>query len=100
MDQRRLELHDLLTSIVDNVYFEPPEDIKLKYPCIVYHKKTGDTDFANNKPYKFRVRYSAILMDTNPDSEYFEKLAMLPECTYSDHYTTDGVCHDAFNIYY
>ena len=100
MDQRRLELHELLKTIVKNVYFEPPEDIQLKYPCIVYHRNTGDTKFANNRPYNFRVRYNMVLMDTDPDSEYFEQLASLPECNYTQHYTTDGVCHDAFNIYY
>ena len=70
MDQRRQKLHELLETIVKNVYFEPPENKLLEYPCIVYHRKTGDTRFANNKPYNFHVCYNMVLMDTDPDSEY------------------------------
>ena len=100
MDQRRQKLHELLETIIKNVYFEPPENKLLEYPCIVYHRNKGDTRFANNKPYNFHVRYNMVLMDTDPDSEYLEQLVSLPECEYTNHYTTDGVCHDAFNIYY
>ena len=37
---RRLQLHEELCSVLGsrNVYFQPPETIKLTYPCIIYSK--------------------------------------------------------------
>ena len=36
--ERRLELHEILCTILGsrNVYFQPPESIKMNYPAIVY----------------------------------------------------------------
>lgn len=99
---QRIKLHELLVSILGsrNVYFQPPESIKLLYPCIIYKRSTGDTQFANDAPYTFRVRYQITYIDKNPDSEVIEKLAKLPMCTYDRHFTSDNLNHDIFNIYY
>lgn len=37
----RLEFHNKLCDLLGskNCYFQPPSDILLKYPCIVYHEK-------------------------------------------------------------
>ena len=99
---QRIKLHELLVSLLGtrNVYFQPPESIKLSYPCIVYKRSTGDTQFANDTPYTFRVRYQITYIDKKPDSEMIEKLANLPMCTYDRHFTSDNLNHDIFNIYY
>ena len=99
---QRIKLHELLVSILGsrNVYFQPPESIKISYPCIIYKRSTGDTQFANDAPYTFRVRYQIKKKKKNPDSEVIEKLAKLPMCTYDRHFTSDNLNHDIFNIYY
>ena len=97
----RTKLHEKLVSILGtrNVYFQPPESIKMQYPCIVYKRSTGDTQFANDNPYTFRVRYQVTYIDKNPDSDVLEKIADLPMCTYDRHYTSDNLNHDIFNLY-
>ena len=103
IDVRRLELHEKLIDILGsrNVYFQPPSNVQMKYPCIVYQRSTGDTQFADNVGYKFTKRYQIILIDKNPDNnEVINKLTMLPMCTYDRHYTADNLNHDTFNLYY
>lgn len=98
----RLELHSTLVEILNssNVYFQPPETIKMKYPCIVYQRSSGDSAFANNKGYRFTTRYQITLIDKNPDNPILDQIAALPLCTYDRHYNVDNLNHDVFNIYF
>ena len=47
---RRLKLQTLLESIkgVSKVYFQPPETVKMSYPCIVYLLDADKGLHANN----------------------------------------------------
>ena len=100
MSTKRLELNDIFLSMVDHVYFQPPESMKLNYPCVVYERDTGDTQFADNNPYIHVTRYKVTVIDADPDSEIPGKVARLPMCTLSTHFTKDNFNHDVFNIYY
>lgn len=101
-DDRREELQDILETILgsSNVYFQPPETVKMTYPCIVYSRSSGDTQFAGDKPYSFRILYQVIVIDKDPDSVYILRLASLPECVFDRHYTVNNLNHDVFNLYY
>lgn len=83
-----------------NVYFQPPESVKLRYPCIIYSRDSEKTDFANDKPYQHKIQYMVIVIDPNPDSVLLEEVAMLPTSTFIRHYTADNLNHDVYNIYY
>lgn len=99
----RLQLQALFEELIEskNVYFQPPENVKLNYPCIVYKRGTiGKTEFANDKPYQFKIRYSVTIIDKNPDSVLIEKIASLPMCLFERHYTVDNLNHDVYNLYY
>jgi len=100
--ERRLELQSLLELLLGtrNVYYQPPESVKMAYPCIVYSRSSGDSQFANDKPYKHQVMYQVILIEKNPDSAMLERLAMLPMSRFIRHYTVDNLNHDVYNIYY
>lgn len=103
MMSNRLKLHEELVNVLGtrNVYFQPPETIKMKYPCIVYEKENIEILFADNKPYKTRVRYSVTVIDTDSESEVAGKiLAHFPMCVYSGHYTADNLNHDSLILYY
>lgn len=103
----RLELHEILCDILDmqepngdrHVYFDPPESIKMHYPAIRYVRKNIDKIHANNKAYKNRKAYEVILIDSNPDSEFIDKLLQLEYCSYDRHYKADKLNHDIFTIY-
>jgi len=98
----RLELQDILVSILGsaNVYFQPPPTMSLKYPCILYRRERINTEFANNLPYKHKKRYSVTLIDSNPDSLIIDKLLMLPACIFDRHYTSNGLNHDVYTLYF
>lgn len=100
---KRLELHRILKELLDsdNVYFQPPESVKLKYPCVIYSRENGDSQFADNKTYVFFYRYQIIYIDRNPDSDFPTRLlSTFPKCTYDRHYTADNLNHEVFNLYY
>ena len=99
---RRLELKQILTNILGspNVYFQPPESLKIKYPCIIYSRSSLDTKYANNLPYLHTSRYDMQLISRNQETEIVKALAALPMCSYDRFYTVDGLNHNSFTIYY
>lgn len=98
----RLELQALLTTVLgsDNVYFQPPETIKMQYPCIVYNRDYAITEFADDKPYLHRKRYQVTVVDPNPDSTIPAKIAALPLCVFDRFYTADNLNHDVYKLFF
>jgi hypothetical protein len=96
----RLQLHQLLETFTENVYFQPPTNIQLKYPCIIYKRDFADTQFANDKPYKFMLRYAITVIDPNPDSDIPSKVASMPMSLFNRFYTADNLNHDVYNVYF
>ncbi len=102
MAQSRLDLQDLLVELLssDYVYFQPPVNVKLQYPCIIYKREDIATKFADNSPYKHKTKYQVTVVDTNPDSEINGKVRELPLCSYDRFYTADNLNHDVFNLFF
>lgn len=98
----RLELQTILEELLGsrNVYFQPPESIKMKYPAIVYSKSDIANDSADNLIYKQSHFYQLIVIDEDPDSEIVEKISKLPKCRFNRHYTADNLNHDTFTLYF
>lgn len=98
----RLELQNLLESILGsrNVYYQPPESIKIKYPAIIYSRNNIDNNFADDIVYMQNHTYQIIVIDANPDSEIVDKISKLPMCRYNRHYTSDNLNHDVFILNY
>mgnify|MGYP007069846612 CR=1 FL=1 len=94
------ELHEVLLTITDHVYFQPPETVKLIYPCIIYERSKIGALWANNRPYKFNTSYQVTVIDKDPESEIIDKLAELPLCLHNSHYVADDLNHDVFTLYY
>ena len=99
---RRLELQTILENILGsrNVYFQPPSNTKLSYPCIIYNRSNIESRYANNTKYNTRVRYSLMLIGRSPESELVKELLKLPYCSYDRFYTADTLNHDTFTLYY
>ena len=98
----RQELQDLLVDLLgsDAVYFQPPTNVVLTYPCIVYKRDRAVTDFADNAPYAHRLRYQVTIIDRDPDSAIPGKIALLPLCLFDRFYTAENLNHDVFNIFF
>ena len=98
----RTELHEKLVEILGsrNVYFQPPSNVKMKFPAIEYHLGNINTVRANNSPYLFRTSYEITLMEKEPDSERVKQLLLLPYCTFDRSFVSDNLYHNTFTIYY
>lgn len=97
---QRLQLHQILKSIVPHTYFQPPENLSMTYPAIRYEVDDADTAFADNIPYRFTWRYQLTLITEDPDDPAREKLVSLPMCRYDRHYAKGELHHYVFNIFY
>lgn len=98
----RLDLQNLLESVLGsrNVYYQPPESIRINYPAIIYSRNNIDNNFADDIVYMQNHTYQVIVIDANPDSEIVNKMSKLPMCRYDRHYTSDNLNHDVFIINY
>lgn len=83
-----------------NVYFQPPESIKLKYPAIVYQLSGMDIQYSNDGVYKTKKAYTLILIDPNPDTPLVDVMKMMPLCRFNTFYQADNLNHYVFSIYY
>lgn len=101
-EQRRLELHAILTNILEskNVYYQPPETIRMSYPSIVYKRDNIQNDFANNGVYSQHYVYEVTVIDEDPDSEIVDKVSKISTSNFERHFTVDNLNHDVFTIYY
>jgi hypothetical protein len=101
---KRLELHALLVSTLGstNVYFQPPSNLTMQYPCIVYQLDNAKTEFAGNHPYSHAKRYQVTVIDRNPDSGMLisDDVAQLPLSSFVRPFTADNLHHYVFNLYY
>lgn len=99
---QRLDLQAILVDLLgsENVYFQPPSNLQMVYPCIIYKRDDISTIHANNFPYKHKKRYQVTTVDVNPDSNIHDKLADLPFCAYERSFSADNLNHDVFNLYF
>jgi hypothetical protein len=97
---QRQKLHQLLETFTPNVYFQPPTNVQLRYPCIVYQRDFADSKFADDIPYSYVQRYMIVVIDRNPDSEIPSKVAAMPRSLFNRFYTADDLNHDVFSVYF
>lgn len=97
---KRLDLHQILKAIAPNVYFQPPSNVQMTYPCIVYKRDRAETEFADNKPYSHDKGYQITVISRDPDDGIYDKVAALPKCTFDRFFTNDNLNHDVFTIFF
>lgn len=96
----RLDLQILLETITAHVYFQPPESLKMIYPCIVYERSSDSVKYADNQRYFGKKRYQVTVIDANPDSTIPDLVSLLPECAFERHFTADNLNHDIYYLYF
>lgn len=98
----RLELHEILCGVLGSrhVYYQPPENVQMEYPAIVYSRNSIENAFAENSVYKQDHQYQIIVIDKDPDSKTMDAVSKLPMCRFVRHYEKDNLNHDVFTIYY
>lgn len=96
------ELQFLLETLLEskNVYFQPPSNIKLSYPCIVYKLDHINIKYAGNLPYRNAKRYSVTYVDKSPDQYIPDKIGELPTASFDRFYVADNLNHYAYRLYF
>ena len=83
LSERRSGLDALLRSIVkqrcgsENVYYQPPANLRMKYPCICYKLEKIRSLKADGRVYRQTFHYSVTVIDTKPDSEMTAAMGLL-----------------------
>lgn len=98
----RLDLQKALESILgsSNVYFQPPSNYAISYPCIVYELSDLKKQYASNIPYSQKERYTVTIIDKNPDSRFISSLSKMAYSSFDRHYIADNLHHYVFTIFY
>lgn len=99
----RDNFHQLLVDVLGsrNVYFQPPESIRMNYPCIKYDKDNNWTLHADDSKFIGKSRYTVTLIDYDPDSDEFNsKLNEIPYSSLDRTYTADNLNHFVYTIYF
>ena len=101
VEERRLVLQDALETIVGKgrVYFNPPENIKLGYPCIVYTRSRVNARYADGVVYDAMTSYDLTYISRDPRDLPVGEFYKLPYCSHNRHYVTDNLHHDVFTIH-
>ena len=92
------KLEEILGS--RNVYYQPPESLKINYPAIIYNREKIDISRANNKTYIKNNRYALVYIDKTPDSPVIDRLLELPYCSHDRQYKSENMIHDALTLYW
>lgn len=96
----RAQLQSRLETICENVYFQPPPNVQMEYPAIVYERQRAHSDHADNEPYRVLKQYQLTIISRSPDESLFDSVAALSSCRHERFYVADNLNHDVFSIYF
>ena len=103
LETSREELQNKLETFLDsrNVYFDPPESIRMKYPAIVYNLYRLNQRFADNKPYRLLPCYLVTIIDRESNLDWVKNMLETFEyCSLERTYYADNLAHYSFILFY
>lgn len=95
------ELNELLVEFLGtrNVYFQPDENTKMKYPAIVYEFSDQTAEYANNSPYRRTDGYELTCIDRDPSVPVRLKIEEL-NARFVRTSKMDGLTHYIYELYF
>lgn len=103
-EARRLILQKNLEDFTGRpVYFQAPTSptVKLQYPCTVYSLSDIYANSADDMNYKAVRRYQVTYMTKSPaDSLIDEFITHFRQISFSRHFTSDGLNHYIYDLYF
>ena len=102
-EHNRLEFHEKLCTMLGsrNVYFQPPETVKLSYPCIVYSRNDDYVRHADNTGYMAVDCYRVQIIAKDPAFELFETFTSKWQYVRQEPpFTADNMNHHNYTVYY
>lgn len=100
MSRERLKLHEKLVAAIgnNNVYYQPPENFKMKYPCIRYQPNRVNIGYADNKAFTRFKGYIVTFIHKDPDSDVNDHILDIEGVRFDRNYTADDLIHDVYEI--
>lgn len=83
----------------NRVYFQPPENLKIGYPAVIFHLSKVKLDHADDVPYKGAREYSITLIAKEPEPDVLDEILKIPYTTLDTTYIVDGMNHFVFTTY-
>lgn len=102
-EERRLELDAKLRLLIGNgnVYFQPPESVRIKYPCLIYKFTGVEIKHADNGHYYKVRKYDMLHVHRDPDTDFIDSInTYVKYASFDRRYISDNLYHDAYIIYY
>lgn len=99
----RIELHKKLCDLLGskNVYYQPPESLKINLPAIIYYADTPQEVNANNGVYFLGHRYHVTYLTLDPDSQVVDDiLTSFKKIHAETFFKKDNTNHYQFTLYY
>lgn len=99
---KRIELQTILETFLPSVYFQPPSNIRMSYPCIVYSKTpSGSAEYANNSPYKRTQLYTITVIEKSPETDLVDRIfEHFNYCSIGSNFIKDNLHHTILNLYF
>ena len=100
MKDREKVLIKIKEKICPNVYFTPPENIKINYPACIVTREDLSVHRANNNLYIISIGYKLVYVSKSEADDVFIKV--LNNFNYSNfrtEYKVNGLYHKVFIVY-
>lgn len=96
------ELCEKLKAIpgVKAVYYMPPENLKMVYPCIRVKLAKDKPIYASNRIHINTNRYTVTLITTDPISSIPDAIRDIGYCSFDTTYTSGNLNHYVYTIFY
>lgn len=104
MTEPRKKLDDTLRRVLQetagrvNLYYQPPANLRMQYPCIRYELNRIRNIHANGHVYLQHPSYTVTVIDLDPDSKITAAVSCLDQCRHDRHFTADNLYHDVFTM--
>lgn len=98
----REELQSTLELLLGsrNVYYNPPQNLEMKYDAIRYSLSNIQSKYANNIKYSKMKCYDLIVISKRPDPAVVDKILELPYSSLSRPYVAENLHHYPITLYY
>lgn len=102
MTKTRLEFQTFLETLKGdrNVYYQPPNNTRMKYPAIRYNLADLKNIPADDIAYLQGTAYQLMYITDDPDDVMIKTLSKLPFCKFDRWYAADNLNHYVYIIFY
>ena len=104
MSEQRLRLDGILRRVLQetvgeiHLYYQPPANLKMQYPCIRYDLNRIRNVHADGHVYLQHPSYTVTVMTKPPDSDLTAAVSRLDQCRHDRSYIADNLYHDVFTM--